>query len=412
MKKVLFCSLTILTVLSMGLLLLNCSDNGGGCKTNADCPDNQICNPITGDCGDCLPNCTGKCCGTDNCTGTCPDNCPTGFICNAQCNCEEAPECVTDAECLATECCQNQVCVAMSCGTLECGLDPVCQKDCGSCTAPETCSNGTCVGPCTTDADCGNDQCCVNSLCAAKACGALECGLDPVCGLECGPCVAPATCVNGICTTVECPSCPAGQDCVQVGADGSMGCVIPPNTVPPDNPTDCANTPCVGNYGCYCLDETCSTSQCIENCGTCPAGLDCLELWAGGPLGCLNSDGSLPPNPPFCDQNTPCMGNSGCYTDGTNNFCIDNCSSDYCDCTNGETKCSGDTVQTCNNLVWEDTTDCTASSQVCYNGACIAPAELGEFCEDTPCATGLACIGTADSAHSFCTPECDCTQGT
>ncbi|MFC1655213.1 hypothetical protein ACFL2F_05340, partial [Myxococcota bacterium] len=200
---------------------------------------------------------------------------------------------------------------------------------------------------------------------------------------------------------------------IQMGANGSMGCVIPPNTVPPENATDCANTPCTGNYACYCMDETCSTSVCIENCGECPAGLDCCELWAGGPLGCLTAGcADLPANPPYCDQNTPCQGNSGCYTDGTNNFCIDNCSVDRGPCTNGETKCSGDTVQTCTAGAWVDGVDCSASSQVCSNGACVAPAGLGDYCESTPCAAGFDCIGTADSVHSFCTPECDCTQGT
>jgi hypothetical protein len=32
---------------------------------------------------------------------------------------------------MAIECCLNGVCVSMTCGTLECGPDPVCGRECG-----------------------------------------------------------------------------------------------------------------------------------------------------------------------------------------------------------------------------------------------------------------------------------------
>jgi hypothetical protein len=161
------------------------------------------------------------------------------------------------------------------------------------------------------------------------------------------------------------------------------------------------------------MDETCSTSQCIENCGTCPAGTECCQYTQSGIMACM-----LPgctddvANPPYCDQNTPCQGNAGCFTDGTNNWCADLCSLDYGPCTNGETKCDGDTVQTCTNGAWVDTTDCTATSQLCLDGACVTPVGLGEFCEDTGCEAGLDCMGYVGAPHYSCTPPCDCTQGT
>ena len=82
MKKFLALSLTTLAVLCMGLFLLNCNGDDGGCETHADCPEGQRCNPVTGDCYICTPNCTGKCCDGDGCGDTCPDDCTGDYTCN------------------------------------------------------------------------------------------------------------------------------------------------------------------------------------------------------------------------------------------------------------------------------------------------------------------------------------------
>jgi hypothetical protein len=194
---------------------------------------------------------------------------------------------------------------------------------------------------------------------------------------------------------------------------GYLMCLIPPNTIPPDNQFGCAAVGyCDGNFACHCVDETCSESACIENCGTCPADLICVELWADGLWGCLTPDWQLPPNPPYCDQNTPCQGNFICYTDGTNNFCLQNCSAHGGVCVEGETRCEGNIVQICVNGTWIDAIDCAAQAQVCANGDCTDPSQLGDFCEAVPCATGLECLATASSQHGFCTNPCTCTQGT
>ena len=100
MKKFLAFSLTTLAVLCMGLVLLNCNGDGGGCETHADCPEGQLCNPVTGDCYICTPNCAGKCCDDDGCGSTCPDNCPTGYICDTDCTCIPDVECTTDQRCI------------------------------------------------------------------------------------------------------------------------------------------------------------------------------------------------------------------------------------------------------------------------------------------------------------------------
>jgi hypothetical protein len=193
---------------------------------------------------------------------------------------------------------------------------------------------------------------------------------------------------------------------------GYMGCVIPPNTPPPGNQTGCdpySGIWCTGNFTCFGADPE---NVCIENCGVCPDGMVCTELWTNGPWGCLLPDGSIPTGNPNCDM-AACPGNMTCYslsTGGT--VCLDNCSVDYACDTEGATRCLGTVVQTCTSGVWVDTTDCATSSQFCHDGACVAPSGLGDFCEEIPCEAGLDCLGTATSVHQFCSPECDCATGT
>jgi hypothetical protein len=437
MRKYLYLPLITIALLTMGLALQNCGDNEGTkeCETNQDCVDKygagSWCDRTVWECRTCSPNCTGLCCGDDGCGGTCPDNCPTGYFCDTDCACKEDVECTTDQECVnlyganytcnlvSKECECNANCSGKCCGDDGCGA--TCPDNC---TAPMTCNTTTCACEgCTDDSQCGATECCINGTCTAMACGTLECGPDPVCGKECGPCQDPLCCENGACTT--CPTiqlCPSGQECTQVGSSGSMGCVIPPSTVPPGNETDCADDGCDGNYLCYCQDETCSASQCVENCGECTGTSTCQEVTPSlaGYMGCLEAGGGIPADAQFgCGQTTPCNGNATCWcTEATctdaNNVCIANCSTDRTPCTDNDTRCAGDTVQTCSGGSWSDTTDCTTSSLICVDGACITPPGLGEFCEDTAakCAGDLDCIGTDESTHSFCTDVCDCTQGT
>ena len=56
------------------------------CESNSDCPVDYWCDRITWKCRpiDCVPNCTGRCCGSDGCDGVCPDNCPVGYFCDPQ----------------------------------------------------------------------------------------------------------------------------------------------------------------------------------------------------------------------------------------------------------------------------------------------------------------------------------------
>jgi hypothetical protein len=262
---------------------------------------------------------------------------------------------------------------------------------------------------CNNDYDCMQGECCRDGMCMTADCQWLECGPDPVCGFECGPCPAGLYCDNGACVGGG-QLCPAGQQCVDVMGTGYLMCLIPPAEIPPNNPTGCAAVGyCDGNFACHCTTDTCSESACIENCGTCPADLICVELWEDGLWGCLTPDWQLPPNPPYCDQVTPCQGNSICYTDGTNNFCLENCSSSGGNtCVEGQLMCQGTYLFVCQGGYWQEVTDCGWDDQVCTTNGCVDPAGLGEFCETVPCAAGLECLATPNSQHGFCTNSCTC----
>ena len=101
----------------------------------------------------------------------------------------------------------------------------------------------------------------------------------------------------------------------------------------------------------------------------------------------------------------------GCYTNGTDTFCIGNCSTPTC--TENDVKCVGDVIYTCDaNGDWQPGTDCSTDGLACYRGQCTTPVGVGGFCDDAPCEADLDCIGTPQSQHRFCAARCDCTQGT
>jgi Cys-rich repeat protein len=309
-----------------------------GCSSDLDCPAGFFCN-ASNVCEreTCVPNCTGKCCGDNGCGGTCPNACVPGEVCDlGTCTCKPDVQCTSNADCpsgyycdLTINECVEETCVPNCTG--KCCGDDGCGSTCpNSCPGGMTCNMTTCACEqyCTSDSHCPTMHCCREGNCVPAACSNMQCGYDYVCEFSCGTCPAGTTCDY---QTYQCVPdnpgdlCPAGQDCLQIGAQGVLGCLIPPDTIP-DNPACSPDAPCSGNFSCYCMDEQCTESMCIENCGTCPGGTECCELWAGGMWGCLTTGCAAVPAGPACDANTPCQGNAGCFTDGTNNFCIDFCS--------------------------------------------------------------------------------------
>lgn len=323
-----------------------CDLNTGKCKqqpcsSDQDCPTGFKCNSGVCERDSCVPQCAGKCCGSNGCGGTCPNACVPGEVCDlGTCQCKPDTSCTSNEDCPTEYYCDLTVheckpvtctpqCEGKCCGSNGCG--GTCPNDCPT---NYVCNMSTCQcvldTTCTSDSQCPTMHCCREGSCIPAACGNMVCGYDPVCEFSCGTCSAGYTCnyETGQCILDD-PGdlCPSGQECLVIGDYGVMGCLIPPDTIPSGNQTNCATSGCTGNFSCYCNDEECTSSTCIENCGTCPTGTECCLLTDSGIYGCLPTGcASLPANPPSCDGDTPCQGNAGCFTDGTSNFCIDLCS--------------------------------------------------------------------------------------
>jgi len=244
---------------------------------------------------DCIPDCEGKCCGSDGCGGKCGDYCSDGYVCNTgTCECESDVECHSNADCPEGFWCDRTV---FECVEIEC--IPNCSgKCCGSdgCdgTCPDVCPAGYMCDPatcrcdpvvCTRDADCMATQCCIDFDCVYMDCDNLQCGPDPVCGKECGPCPPDMTCVTGWCVWVgsgqpgdpctfdtvneNAGFCLEGLLCLGIPADGTAG------TCPGGSAEECVEMETVWNPDC--VYGNCGVSFCAEECGPegyCPEGFE------------------------------------------------------------------------------------------------------------------------------------------
>jgi hypothetical protein len=313
----------------------DCADNGEVCSGGAcipagggdECPEGQDCTDVTGS-------------GFMGCTegGQIPGDAPTG--------CNEQSPCQGNATCLNAE--QTTVCVS----------------NCGTCPSGQLCSDITGTGKlgCTTfdgsipqgaEEDCAQDGCsgnntcyCLDENCTQSVCiencsldgpctaGQAYCDGDVVMECQAGTFVAGEDCAaNGeVCFDGACASgdlCPAGQTCTPLSGDVT-GCLEGEN-IPAGNQTGCGqNSPCNGNFSCWCLDENCTDTVCIENCGTCPDGQDCQEITETGTHACVLPDGNIPADAQTgCGQNSPCNGNASCWCldqNCTDTVCLFNCS--------------------------------------------------------------------------------------
>ena len=438
MKRFLVCTVALVAVLSLGLVLIHCGGGGDDkqCETNEDCPQGYWCDRTVWECKqiDCIPNCTGKCCGSDGCEGTCQDNCPAGYECNVgTCQCEST-SCTTNQDCGVDECCVQGACLAKSCGTLECGPDPVCGFECGPCGAGTHCDQGSCVidVACTSDAQCDTDECCLGTpgTCTPMNCTGLECGPDPVCGKECGPCGAGQTCVGGQCQTqgsgalgdpctfgdvnAAAGACNAGLECLGIMADGNAG------TCPGGSATECTNL--LEEWNRDCVTGNCGASFCSEPCdaqGNCPQGFAGQDV--GDPPTCMcvptaqGAGGAGDPCPwngvnasyDDCQAGMACLGNDdiGSCPGGTDAECTGvapswnaNCVSGVCgfsfcspECGAGDTCDTGftpaDVSGTCYCIPEEDGTSQLGD-----------PCPFGDMNQSYDfCASGLSCLGNDDA---------------
>lgn len=272
-----------------------CSDclNIGGVNTCVPkvCPDG-VCDPVTGDCVECL---TSGDCDTKSCKYCDPvlRRCVAGEgqvqVGN---DCVPAPDCVTDADCNdpCLACGPSGKCVPIQCSggkvPARIGNTCTCVEECdcddpGSCSdqtkyctaiSPDTCGCLSCKGDCTSGCE---DPCYCDPLlnkCVANPCTPGPCNN----GLDCGP---GCGCQNGECVPCSSLSC-QDASCEQV-----LGCKCAGISCVPD---DCGNKPCTTSFdcsfGCTCEEGVCvgcsnfscsTTDDCSTQIGCACVNGDC-----------------------------------------------------------------------------------------------------------------------------------------
>jgi hypothetical protein len=203
----------------------------------------------------CVPNCSGKACGSDGCGGIC-GYCPYPKLCDPKGTCVIVcePSCETGA-------------IPKTCGPDGCGGS--CQPGC----------------PAESSFECGDDGLCYEGACEPY-CGPKECGSDG-CGGECGTCAPPNVCSeDGFCEIGPCGTVTAQGEC-----QGSFAAVC--KDTKELVVTDCAQFPghtckwngAAGQYMClepgpcapHCDGKACGGDGCGSLCGVCAGGWSCAQ---------------------------------------------------------------------------------------------------------------------------------------
>ena len=278
----------------------------------------------------CVPQCTGKTCGSNGCGGLC-GTCPTGEGCSPLGTCV-TPACgslkcgETDSNGIACSACDTGSCCNGTCIVL--GMDEAnCGKCALTCPALQSCVVGECLA-CTancTGKTCGPDGCgglcgtcsagtvCFGGTCTACLPNCLNsvCG-DDGCGGTCGKCTANQACVAG-----QCSSCTAA--CVGKNCGENDGCGGKCDGTCPNGGT-CQGGACAGGCVPDCSGKECGYDGCGSTCGQCPfpqtctAGKCVCKPWCTtkglncGPDGCGGTCGT-------CTGTQICGGLGTCVDD-------------------------------------------------------------------------------------------------
>ncbi len=399
-----------------------CGDDGCGGTCDDDCPAGQTCEASSCTCeGE--PICSD---GDTRCMGNMVQTCDASGTWNDTTDCTMSNELCQNGQCELVGTCNNgdtrcmgdvvQTCNATGIwdDTMDCAMsNQVCQN--GQCVATGTCNNG--------DTRCMGD--------VVQTCDATGTWKDTTnCANE------EKTCSLGTC--VARGLCPGGQDCIDVTGTGYLGCTDG-GYIPAGQTTGCnENTRCPANETCM---NTNDGTVCIANCGTCATDLLCMEVGSDGTMGCLDLNGFIPADAPGdCAQNG-CSGNATCWCmdqDCTDTACIANCTVDG-PCTEGS-RCDNTMIVTCLEDQWTPVQDCSTSGQVCFQGACASnglcpqgqtcdvlagettgclegggtvPAENQTGCgQDSPCNGNFTCWCTDQNcATTICIENCGiCTE--
>jgi len=373
------------------------------CSTDANCRDDNVCNPETGLC-------------MDPCTGD--EDCPAGYQCYSG-HCDELPaECENDYDCdnqklcdPYKQCIRGEPCdPESSTSDLDCGPGRICGDELRRCI-PEGCvddddceigicepDSHTCVNKIPTGGGCANDdQCLSTDICYANQCTRL---CQPL--AEDSNCQGGYVCAiiiegehmgegNGVCRPYLAKS-PAGVVC-NVDNDCNVDllcidgfCAAPCDVTLPDEETDCKPTQICENDAMYGLG-VCRARPCDGETILCPDGKECID---GHCVECVeNADCGLGFR---CENNacSPDCTQTGCsepnticdrVTGNCEYMCTPACN-EYENCVNGvcvEARCE----------------PACGEGYYCYRGTCqeIACVEHSSACGALASIPGAECCG-------------------
>jgi len=404
-----------------------CGSNGcfGSCGA---CPDGQICRG--GACEVCAPSCDGKNCGDDGCLGSC-GACSQGLVC-------QAGQCVDPCGGITFEgCCDGSTvkwCGGASVQVLDCATwsgasGSRCGWDatagyywCGDTNAadptgtfPWACP-GACVPTCqgkTCDQDDGCGQpcgCAAGFVCKDHACEVCvpdcdgkACG-DDGCGGSCGSCGPDEKCTAGTCV----------NQCGGLTYEGCCdGSVVRWCDTSGEQTLDCATSPLAGGALCGWSATAgyywCGDTDVADPSGAFPRACPvvCVPACDGkacGDDGCGGSCGTCPEHH-ACDAGAcayvPWCGDGSCDATETCSACPADCG---CDC--GEACLVGVCVRTaCDGKGCGDD-GCGGSCGVCPAGS---SCQAGACKPDAACGNGL-CDGTETCSTCWADCACDCGE--
>ncbi|MFH1529682.1 MAG: hypothetical protein ABIK09_02985 [Pseudomonadota bacterium] len=420
--------------------LCECGGSGGTCGCGPDCVDaGNCCVNACLLCGVCPPTCGDGVCNGDETSCDCPLDCPDDpYACSpcecdgsgGVCDCSEA--CILAGTCCPDSCdtcgycpptCGEFGCevdkgetlcsCAEDCGDpcagIECDADPVCGFGCGTCAVDEYCDAGACLLLCGNGLCDPSETLCTCPLDCGDPCVDVECGVDPVCGVECPACPQYLTCDGGTCVTV----CGNGQ-C----QPGETKCNCPEDCGQPCANKTCGTEPVCGEFCGTCSNGyTCSGNNCYPICGngqcqagetkcTCPQ--DCGQPCAGRVCG----------NDPVCgvycgvcpDQNKQYCGYDGkCYLACGNQNCESQFKETMCNCPQdcgyvypGGKGCPGCCAPNFQNLTYQGwMTGCHYRHEQ-SNGYCGAKAGTCQDCGHS--GTWYCWPGDPDGYGGYCGP--------
>lgn len=254
----------------------------GGKWATKECPDGK-CNPLTGECDQCVgkEDCkeSNQCCEGGKCV------CCPGYVLDPiSKQCVPKPKCGPDTPCPNCQVCENGNCVPVKCPE---GYSPVWNEDKKICECLPTCDcdRPDCQNPEHTCADRNKDGQCNCYGCGNKPCDANN------------PCPEGCKCVDGICVKDNC-----GNPC-ENGLNCAPGCGCDPKT---KTCVDCkANPDALGckdgcSGGCESKEDcntgcTCHNQECVD-C----SNFSCDTNECAQKLGCKCVNGKCVGDPDYC----------------------------------------------------------------------------------------------------------------